>query len=218
MSYILDALRKAEEERSLGQVPQAKTVYGTLPARQQRSWAKMLLGLMLLLNGAALTAFFVLTVDGNTLLFSKPGVSKASQAVLKEPDNPPVSPEQREFHDHVAVTAKQPLAPKAKQQSTLSAPASALMPTTNTRQAIQVNGEAAELTPSSWQKPQDSIPHLNLDIHVYDETQQKSFVMINATRYREGEQLKEGPRLESITKDGAVLTYAGQRFRLLVGE
>ncbi len=60
------------------------------------------------------------------------------------------------------------------------------------------------------------IPALNLDIHVHSATPDKRFVVINGRRYREGERLGEGPMLERVTRDGAILRQDGQRFRLSV--
>ncbi len=57
---------------------------------------------------------------------------------------------------------------------------------------------------------------LNLDVHVYSDQREKRFVMINSRRYREGEPLREGPLLESISQDGAILQHQGQRFLLPV--
>jgi general secretion pathway protein B len=218
MSYILDALRKAEEERGLGQTPQAKTVYGSLPARQHRSWAKLLLGLLLLLNGAALSAFFFLSDNGKALLSGDLSTSAASQAASTESANPSISLPPREFHNQATVIEKTPPSPRMEQKISPQGLVSAA--SSNTLSAIETSPTPDPAVPStpSWQNPQNSIPHLNLDIHVYDRTQQKSFVVINSVRYQTGERLKEGPNLESITEDGAVLSYAGQRFRLSVGE
>ena len=55
-----------------------------------------------------------------------------------------------------------------------------------------------------------------MDIHVYSDQPDKRFVLINSRRYREGEQLSEGPLVEAITREGAVLRYEGQRFLLSV--
>ena len=60
------------------------------------------------------------------------------------------------------------------------------------------------------------IPALNLDIHVHSADPAQRFVVINGRRYREGERLGEGPVLESVTRDGAILRQDGQRFRLSV--
>ncbi len=58
------------------------------------------------------------------------------------------------------------------------------------------------------------VPMLNLDLHVYSNQPAKRFVMINSHKYREGDRLAEGPLVESITTDGAILSSQGQRFTL----
>jgi general secretion pathway protein B len=60
------------------------------------------------------------------------------------------------------------------------------------------------------------MPALNLDIHIYSADPDKRFVVINGRHYREGERLSEGPVLESVVRDGAILRQDGRRFRLSV--
>ena len=63
----------------------------------------------------------------------------------------------------------------------------------------------------------NSIGELAMNAHVYSSTPGRGFVMINGSRYREGDNLNEGPLLEQIRKDGIVLDYRGERFILPVG-
>lgn len=58
------------------------------------------------------------------------------------------------------------------------------------------------------------LPQMHLDIHVYAAAPQRRFVFINNRKYREGGQLENGATVESITPHGAVLTYRGHRFAL----
>jgi len=51
-------------------------------------------------------------------------------------------------------------------------------------------------------------------VHVFSDQPQKSFVLINMRKYREGEKLQEGPQLDEITPEGVILSFSGQRFRL----
>lgn len=53
---------------------------------------------------------------------------------------------------------------------------------------------------------------LHVDVHVYNENPRRRFVLINTTKYKEGERLKEGPLLEEIRTDGLVMYYRGERF------
>ena len=59
-----------------------------------------------------------------------------------------------------------------------------------------------------------ALPELNLDVHVYSEADGERFVFVNMKKYREGERLREGPLLESITPLGIILRHNGQRFIL----
>jgi general secretion pathway protein B len=62
--------------------------------------------------------------------------------------------------------------------------------------------------------PGTQLPQLRLDLHVYAARPQDRFVMINMHKLREGDTLPEGVHVDSITPEGAVLTYNGSRFLL----
>lgn len=59
-----------------------------------------------------------------------------------------------------------------------------------------------------------SLPDMRLDIHVYSNNPTERFVFINMRKYLEGQVLSEGPTLERITPDGAILNSQGLRFLL----
>lgn len=59
-----------------------------------------------------------------------------------------------------------------------------------------------------------SIPELRLDMHVYAARPADRFVFINMHRLREGEATADGLRVEQITPEGAVLSWQGKRFVL----
>jgi general secretion pathway protein B len=59
------------------------------------------------------------------------------------------------------------------------------------------------------------VPELSLELHVYSDDPAGRFVIINGRRYREGATLNEGPVVESITAEGAVLDSQGTRFIVL---
>jgi len=59
-----------------------------------------------------------------------------------------------------------------------------------------------------------SIPQLRLDLHVFAQRPQDRFVMINMHKLREGDSLPEGVHVDSITPEGAVLSYGAARFLL----
>jgi general secretion pathway protein B len=59
-----------------------------------------------------------------------------------------------------------------------------------------------------------SLPDMRLDIHVYSAQPAERFVFVNMRKYVEGQPLTEGPTLERITTDGAILNQNGLRFLL----
>ncbi|HXY75472.1 MAG TPA: general secretion pathway protein GspB, partial [Steroidobacteraceae bacterium] len=62
--------------------------------------------------------------------------------------------------------------------------------------------------------PGSAIPPLRLDLHAYADRPQDRWVMINMHKLREGDSLPNGVHVDSITRDGAVLSYNGSRFLL----
>jgi hypothetical protein len=58
------------------------------------------------------------------------------------------------------------------------------------------------------------LPQLRLDLHVFAARPQDRFVMINMHKLREGDTLPEGAHVDSITPEGAVLSFNGSRFLL----
>jgi general secretion pathway protein B len=69
-------------------------------------------------------------------------------------------------------------------------------------------------TPNTLAASGTMLPEMHLDIHVYAAKPVDRFVFVNMRKYTEGQTLKEGPKLERITPDGAVLIHQGLRFLL----
>jgi general secretion pathway protein B len=58
------------------------------------------------------------------------------------------------------------------------------------------------------------VPALNLDLHVYSTKPAERMIFVNSRKYREGDSLQEGPVVQTITPDGAILEFRGSRFLL----
>jgi general secretion pathway protein B len=96
--------------------------------------------------------------------------------------------------------AAAPVAAPAPEQAVNSLPPLASIP-------LQI-----ELRPDLRQ----ALPPLRVDVHVYDEVPANRFVMINLRRYREGDEIADDLRLERVTREGMVLRFRGEPFRLLM--
>ena len=56
------------------------------------------------------------------------------------------------------------------------------------------------------------MPKLDLQLVAYYDSPADRYVFINNAKYKEGATLSEGPRVVSITTNGAVLSYLGREF------
>ncbi|AFL74380.1 general secretion pathway protein GspB [Thiocystis violascens] len=75
---------------------------------------------------------------------------------------------------------------------------------------VRIDGDPTRLRLTPQQQAQT--PGYLMTVHVYDPDAAKRFVLINALKYREGEETREGLRVERILADGAVLSYQGNPF------
>ncbi|RKT45327.1 general secretion pathway protein GspB [Thiocapsa rosea] len=78
------------------------------------------------------------------------------------------------------------------------------------RQPADIRGDPTKLRLTPLQQAQ--LPAYFMTVHVYDEDVAKRFVHINALRYVEGEETRDGIRIERIIPEGAVLSYLGNPF------
>ena len=199
MSFILDALKRAEQERNLGQAPTLNSVYAAPAGAENRGYRRWLLP-VLIINAVILAYIAVYWLD------REPLAATTTTEMRTEPVADAVSAEAAVRHQPVATTTA------AVNQSQADTPT--------------VSATVVELIPDQQPEPlplrllptayRQSLPVLNIDIHVYSAVAERRFVLINATRYQQGEWLAEGPLLELITTEGVILRYQGQRFKLIV--
>ena len=74
--------------------------------------------------------------------------------------------------------------------------------------------QAAAMPDADEVSARGGVAALHLDLHVYVTQPQQRFIFVNSRKYKEGDTLAEGPVVEQITPDGAVLSFRGSRFRL----
>ncbi len=71
--------------------------------------------------------------------------------------------------------------------------------------------------PMLWQLPgsiRSKLPELAMAVHVYAPESSGRFVIVNRRKYREGDVLERGVKLEAIVPDGIVLVHQGRTFKL----
>lgn len=231
MSYILDALKKSERERS-GTRAVDLPDDNTNDARRN-PWP-LVVGLVLLSNAALGIGWwtwqhFVRSENSvATTPLGEPSATTGSPAPVPVPLSPsatpaqPVAPAAKISAGDLSAEAQRrapPLAAPApltaKVKLAAPTPISTLPEFASTRPVA--TQPAAESAPWLRELPdgfRQSVAPLNVNIHVYAGTDADSVLYINDRQYRAGEQLPNGVRLEAVVADGAILSYQGQRFKL----
>ncbi len=235
MSFILDALKKSESDRQRKSGPALFEVKLAPPRTGLPLWAIAIAALLAVNLAIVMWMLWrhpaTRTADTSAGAAAPPGVGQpvlapaaeaphAAGATTPAPVPPSVS---------LPVPAAQPPA---------AAPSPALVPNPAATNGASDNPDdyapAAEAAASpllgnrvrhgtadgvplyqnAAASPGTRIPQLRLDLHVFALRPQDRFVMINMHKLREGDSLPEGVHVDSITPEGAVLSYSGSRFLL----
>ena len=226
MSFILDALKKSENERQRRTGPSLADVRTGAPERKRPPWLIPLIGL-LAINLVAAAAVLLWPGERDVPLPrqaaaerrppstppSSPRPAPPAATPRIDPDPPPAKPTPAPRPPVRSLAAE--TAPEA-QGAPPQAPAAAIAPPPRpTRPSPGTIVD--EDVPTFAQLVVDgrlSLPNLHVDIHVYSAKPKGRFVFVNNKKYREGDFLNEGPRVEEISTTGVILSHQGHRFLL----
>jgi general secretion pathway protein B len=223
MSYILDALRKSQQERDLGRVPTLTTdQLGTEQASSgAMRWVYSAVALAVAALVVAVIGVFLRTGDGVR------DTAVASPAPARIDTRPQPSQEGSPGAEHPPGREGEPAPSEGYRSVTAGERSSGRAPEPgDTRLAAFPKAPPPPPVPTEpdWRRVpslsdlplafQQTVPDMNVDVHVYLDAPDKRFVFINQRRYRQGERTTEGPVLEQIIPEGIVLRYEGRSFRL----
>ena len=212
MSFILDALKKSENDRQ----EQAGVEFSTVPSSPDTPavprWLWVLGGLLTI--NIVVILGLVLRPDAqpntpsqNTIPASEPAPVAIGEAVA--------------FSDQVAAARmNQPERPASEPTPSPVTPRPDQSATRTRTTPVSVDNLRTSRTaalPSLMELRADGtlqLPDLHVDIHVYSDVPTDRFVFINMSKYREHSRLDEGPTLNEITSDGVILEYRGIAFQL----
>jgi general secretion pathway protein B len=224
MSFILDALKKSESDRQRQSGPALYEVKVAPPRGGLPPWAiavvillaiNLMIGLWMLLRhppahaatesaAAAAPAAAPLPAPTATLPVAAPTAAPAAPAPGVSAQPAPVTAGGAATDDGRADS----LTPED------FAPASEPAGSALGGHVRRGTGTGVPLYQDAAATPGTQIPQLRLDLHAYAARPQDRFVMINMHKVREGDTLPEGVRVDSITPDGAILSYKGSSFLL----
>jgi general secretion pathway protein B len=223
MSYILEALKKAQAERARGGVPgvDAQPVPTTAPRAPASQWLWPTAALSALALGAVL---FWPPSDkerhGASVEPTPPMPMRAGEGAVRPPA-PAAAP-----------ATSSPAAPASPASTTAvaasSAPAAASEPPARPARKIGEIAPAANTAPAPAPAPperiallqelpaqiQREIPPIAINGYLYASKPADRSVLINNRLRREGDQLADGLTLEKLLPSEMVLNYRGYRYRV----
>lgn len=212
MSYILDALKKAEAERNTGTAPGPLPAQAAVPAAfaqapvKRPAWTWLALALA---AGVAVGVAWLrpMAQPPATAVSAPPPASVAAAASAQKP----AEPAQQEARAEIRPEAPQETQPEApapekkpprkaapKKDGAAPAPASASVATLND-------------LPDAIRR---EIPALKIGGYIYSANKADRSVLINNRLLREGDEAAPGLVLERMQPNGMVLTYKGYQYRM----
>lgn len=222
MSYILEALKKADRERNLGDVPDLESAHwGVRKVSYPARWP-WLVAVLLLFNAGLI--YYLLERDESVVAVHTGVVNNppadlpaGTRQIVKEPLQQLKKPAQEKPRDR-RPRVKYPPSAVATVQQSQRADANPTM-----KQRVVGPTAAAPGSDSGTKLPEwdelplsfrsgFTLPHI--DVHVYAEEPARRFVLIDLKKYREGETLDSGAVLEKIAPGSIQLFYQGTRFRV----
>jgi general secretion pathway protein B len=238
MSFILDALKKSENERQRQSSPALFEVKVAAPRRNFPVWA---IGLAVLLGvNLLILLWFVLRSPAQTAVAptSAPNESTDAQSPAATPPGMVTLPATSTYIPAGGASTAPPQpaladagvvgpssAPPLAEEPVLSGQHPSVPPDYDVRDyrpaitpeqagAVAAARRDAVLSRDEVLAQGTSLPDLRLDLHVYDPDPAKRFVFVNMRKLREGDSLPEGVRLDLITQTGAKFSFRGTPFTI----
>lgn len=218
MSYILEALKKSEQERGHGESPGVQTIHssGLQYTRQDKPAWPYVLAVVFTLNVAAIIYFLIPVTEptetsvaetGNTpaqpVVQSRPP-TQANTILVKQIPPQPVAMTDTSYEyvappkpRYIAPVKPEPVAPPAVTQRTIPVEPSR-------SEVVGIQDLPVDI--------QTAIPEIVFSAHVYSSNPQQRSVVINNNFMEEGDALTANLILDEITNNGVIFEYEGTRF------
>ena len=229
MSYILDALRKSDQQRRLGGVPTLSyaAVAAVALERSPMLFHGLLAVTLLIAVGMAVAWLRpVPPMSPEPVIMLAPIAAKpfALPASLPLAAQLPAAPANVEAVPvrHEAPVAKVPVpvpavpSPPRKLSASVATKARNGSPpaaTASQVRADEMSGKKPLASPAMPASIRKTLPVMSVAVHAYSSAPGDRLVSINGRMLREGDILAPDLKLEQITPDGMIFTYRGYRFR-----
>lgn len=190
MSYILDALRKSDQQRQLGGVPTLATAAAmSVPSEIPTIVIRRLLGLLLI------------AVIATAIIWLRPSIMEMiTTGSVVPPAEPPLT---QTAKPEVQIKVAVPVVVAADEPG--KGPVKSVQ---NEMPRRKVQAEASRTEPM-----RKALPVMSVAVHAYSSKAEERLVSINGKLLKEGDALEPGLVLEQITPDGMIFDYRGKRIQ-----
>ncbi len=241
MSFILNALRKSEQERQALQDETVKSKILPVQPQQKDSASTKLLIFLALANVLMITAF-VCFIRFN--LIAPPDTAESAispEQSLQEKSEPeatakstqPKKPAQKAKSEAASIAelidrekpepvkpviTKKPPVSDAFKQPAVDKNAEPSIPGADEEQS-----DRSETTPALKDIPflsdlpfdfRQTVPKFTINVFVYSQSAEERFVMIDMVKYKTGQQIKDLMELQEIRPDSLVVVYQNRQFQI----
>ena len=228
MSYILDALKKAEKERELTKIPTIETVHDLTAKKKTGIWIASGCGAICLI-----TVAWLLFSTSSGRVESKDQVHSAlnTDSEIKDPNSLPENRELAGQRSKIPVpeTTDTPFADmdEAYYQFEETYPENPGQNENSYFPFVEITGETTRKSPPAYDSTvlfapdavrrelqqllrnppslREIVASMKMEVHVYSENQDRRMVYINGKKYVEGDYMEHDCVLESITPEGVLL-------------
>jgi len=230
MSYILDALKKAAEQRGANATVLLRPSVPHTRAARLRRLPWIVVGGLLLLNMVGL----VYLMRPAAVIMPAPQPVSPPKVALIQPIEPPAPPPPTQVippEPPRPVAAVRPVTPAVSPPPAVTPPA--VNPAAPGRTSVDrpvsdktivriAPDRAAPGARPAPVEPKAAVPgapakadsRFKLEVLSYSDVPAQRLVFINGRRYREGETMDGGVKIEEIREESVILSEAGQRFTL----
>ena len=201
MSYILDALRKSDQQRRRNAAPTLLTLQPSAVVRKRPAYVTYGLLAVILIGGGVVVGWL-------RPWQSEPAAVKPVESKPIESKPGPAAPVASEIASHVKPDNVLPEANSLASGKTAPPP--------ERRVDIAAADAAGETVVEMEKLPtsiREEVSKITISVHAYSNTPGKRLVGIGRRILHEGDYVIPGLKLEEITPDGMILGYKGYRFR-----
>jgi general secretion pathway protein B len=214
VSYILDALKKSERERTL--VRGVGFADAARRAAQGTDWLPWLIAGIVVVTVISVATVFVMRgrlIPAESAIVPSTATSVGPVALAASPTEADESKSGPLVADKPASTGPRSAAQGLAAQALATLPPSIDATVEAAAPLVRAQGETSLLSalPTKFQQ---SLPTMTVNIHVYSPEESQRILYINNRQYRRGDEIPGGVFVEEIVPDGVVLQFRGQRFKL----